>query len=72
MKLNIKDALYILFLLIALFLVFEFSQNGRYQSVNSVTILDTRSGKMYQANRNGNNKPEGPHYKWVFEFEAIK
>ncbi len=71
MKLNIKDALYIMFLLIALFLLFEVSQNQRYQMVNEVTILDTRNGKMYESIRNGNNKQGEPVYKWTILSEAI-
>ena len=72
MKLNFKDALYFIFALIALFLLFGISQNGRYQMVRDQVILDTRSGKTYEAVRNGNNQPEGPYYTWKIQDEAIK
>lgn len=72
MKLNIKDAIYFVIALIALFLLFQISQNGRYQMVRDQIILDTRNGKTYEAIRNGNNKPGGPYYTWQIQDEAIQ
>lgn len=71
MKLNIRDTVFIIFLSIVLFLLFEISQNQRYQMVNEVTILDTRNGKIYESIRNGNNKQGEPVYKWTILSEAI-
>ena len=72
MKLNIKDALYFVFALIALFLLFEISQNGRYRMINSQLILDTRNGKTYTSVRNGNNESTGPYYTWQIQDDEVK
>lgn len=56
MKLNIRDTVYIIFLSIALFLLYEISQNGRYQTYTEHRMIDTRTGKIYESIPDGNKK----------------
>lgn len=77
MKQNIKDALTIIFALIAIFFLFEISRNGRYQMVidkmaRDQLLLDTRNGKTYETISNGNVKSGGPYYSWQILADEIK
>lgn len=56
MKSNIKEALYFVLTLIGLFLLFEISQNGRFQTYNERYMIDTRTGKIYESIADGNKK----------------
>ncbi len=72
MKPSLKDILIIILSIVSLYLLFELSRNGRYQSISEGMILDTRNAKVYKVERNGNNNPEsGPIWKWAILSEEI-
>ncbi len=48
LKSYLKELLISIFGIIIIFLLWNLSQNGRYQTMDNTRILDTRSGKIYE------------------------
>ena len=72
MKSNIKDLFLVIVSLIGLYLLFEISQNGRYEVKTNNVLLDTRNGKMYLPFSKGPKVKGEPVFHWELEFEEVK
>lgn len=69
MKSNLKDFLLVLFALVGLYLLFEISQNGRYEfSSDGLIVGDTRNGKVYIP---GEQNKDGV-YIWKQVYKEVK
>lgn len=74
MKENLKELIIVVFGVMLLYLLFELSQNGRYQIIGDKYLLDTRNGQTYQDIRIKILGPgtKGPYYKWEEFHTSVK
>ncbi|MFD3276785.1 hypothetical protein [Aquirufa echingensis] len=72
MKSNLKDIFFFLASIIALYLLFDISQNGRYVITENRDLLDTRNGKIYFNYLKEKRIPGKPEYYWVLKYEEVK